>query len=178
MRAETDAEFAEYVRARQQQLLRAAYLVCGDAHLAEDLLQQALVKLALRWDKVRHEHPDAFVRRVLYRDAVSAWRRSRRESVGLADDGYAAVPEPAPEAAVGDRVDVHRALMQLTAKQRAVLVLRFFEDLPVTEVAGLLGCSEGAVKTQTHRGIRKLRRLLGAEAGVEITEEERDGSRI
>jgi RNA polymerase sigma-70 factor (sigma-E family) len=159
MRAETDAEFAEYVRARQQQLLRAAYLVCGDAHLAEDLLQQALVKLALRWDKVRHEHPDAFVRRVLYRDAVSAWRRSRRESVGLADDGYAAVPEPAPEAAVGDRVDVHRALMQLTAKQRAVLVLRFFEDRSEAETAELLGVGVGTVKSQTHAALERLRRV-------------------
>lgn len=80
--AEVDEDFAEYVRARQQRLLRAAYLVCGDEHLAQDLLQGALIKAALNWPKVRDGHPDAYVRRILYRDAVSAWRRRRREVVG------------------------------------------------------------------------------------------------
>ena len=92
MRHEVDEEFARYVRARQHRLLRAAYLVCGDAHLAEDLLQGALVKLAPRWDRVRDENPDAYVRRILYRDAVSSWRRTRRESLSplpLPDRGHA-----------------------------------------------------------------------------------------
>jgi RNA polymerase sigma factor (sigma-70 family) len=178
MRAETDAEFAEYVRARQQQFLRAAYLVCGDAHLAEDLLQQALVKLALRWDKIRGEHPDAFVRRVLFRDAVSAWRRTRHEHVGLDETGYAASP-PAqaggpgglvPGAAqagiedrvsdrVSDRVDLVRALMGLTVKQRAVLVLRYFEDRSEAETADLLGVSVGTVKSQTSAALARLRAI-------------------
>ncbi len=78
-----DAEFAEHVRARQGRLLRAAFLVCGDARLAEDLLQGALVKLAGNWAGLRDEHPDAYVRRIHYRDAVSSWRRRRREVVGL-----------------------------------------------------------------------------------------------
>ena len=173
MRAETDAEFVEYVRARQQQFLRAAYLVCGDAHLAEDLLQQALVKLALRWDKIRGEHPDAFVRRVLFRDAISAWRRTRREHVGLDETGYAAgspqlTPGPGAvvpgaddrvEDRVGDRIDLVRALMRLTVKQRAVLVLRYFEDLSEAETADLLGVSVGTVKSQTSAALARLRTI-------------------
>ena len=78
-----DVEFVEYVRARQHTLLRAAFLVCGDVHLAEDLLQGALVKLARRWEQVRDEAPDAYVRRILYRDAVSSWRKRRHEVVGF-----------------------------------------------------------------------------------------------
>jgi RNA polymerase sigma-70 factor (sigma-E family) len=174
MRAETDVEFAEYVRARQQQFLRAAYLVCGDAHLAEFLLQQALVKLALRWDKIRGEHPDAFVRRVLFRDAISAWRRTRREHVGLDETVYAAgSPQqaggpgaPLPGAAearvedrVGGRVDLVRALMGLTVKQRAVLVLRYFEDRSEGETADLLGVSVGTVKSQTSAALARLRAI-------------------
>lgn len=80
MREAMDADFAAYVRARQQGLLRAAYLVCGDRALAQDLLQDALVKLARQWDSVRHRNPDGFVRTVLYRDAVSTWRKRRREA--------------------------------------------------------------------------------------------------
>ena len=80
MRREVDEEFAQYVRARQHRLLRAAFLVCGDVHLAEDLLQGALVKLAARWERLRNENPDAYVRKILYRDAVSSWRRTRREA--------------------------------------------------------------------------------------------------
>jgi hypothetical protein len=73
------ADFVAFVQARQHRLLRAAYLICGDHHLAEDLLQGALVKLALRWSRVREGDPEAFLRTVVYRDAVSWWRRRRRE---------------------------------------------------------------------------------------------------
>ena len=93
MRHEVDEEFARYVRARQHRLLRAAYLVCGDAHLAEDLLQGAFAKLAGRWDKLRGENPDAYVRKILYRDAVSSWRKTRRES--LSSLPLIEVPDPA-----------------------------------------------------------------------------------
>ncbi len=154
MRHEVDEEFASYVRARQHRLLRAAYLVCGDAHLAEDLLQGALVKLALRWDRVRSENPDAYVRRILYRDAVSAWRRTRRESI-------AAVPPDRGHAdhssAVTDRLDLERALATLTPRQRAVVVLRYFEDRTEADTADVLGISVGTVKSQAHAALARMR---------------------
>ncbi|HET8594287.1 MAG TPA: SigE family RNA polymerase sigma factor [Intrasporangium sp.] len=153
-----DAEFADYVRARQHGLLRAAYLVCGDRQQAEDLVQQALVKLALRWETIRREHPDAFVRRVLYRDAVSSWRRTRRERVTLTP------PEPTPYAAhdtnVEAKVDLERALSRLAPRQRAVLVLRFFEDRSEAETAAILGISVGTVKSQTHDALSRIRTLV------------------
>ncbi len=158
MRRELDAEFAEYVRAREQQLLRAAYLVCGDAHLAEDLLQQALMKLALRWDKIRSENPDAFVRRVLYRDAVSSWRKTRRERV---TDGPVEHLGPSdPGAAAVTRLDVRQALLELTPKQRAVVVLRYFDDRTEAATADILGVSVGTVKSQAHAALARLRTLI------------------
>ena len=158
MRHDVDEEFARYVRARQHRLLRAAYLVCGDAHLAEDLLQGALTKLASRWDKIRHENPDAYVRRILYRDAVSSWRRTRRESVSSVP--LIEVPVPDRTSQTGQRVDLDRALAGLTPKQRAVVVLRFFEDRSEVETAEALGVSVGTVKSQTHAALAKLRALL------------------
>ena len=88
MRRSVDPDFASYVRSRQHVLLRSAHLVCGDRALAEDLLQEAFIKLALRWDRVREDNPDAYVRTILYRDAVSAWRKRRREVV-LGSPAYA-----------------------------------------------------------------------------------------
>ena len=156
---EVDEDFADYVRARQQRLLRAAYLVCGDEHLAQDLLQGALVKLALHWPKVRDEHPDAYVRRILYRDAVSAWRRRRHEVIG-ADVAFAAAT--APERVEGriDRIDLMRALDQLAPRQRAVIVLRYFEDRSEREIAETLGVSTGTVKSQAHDALRRLREIV------------------
>jgi RNA polymerase sigma-70 factor (sigma-E family) len=154
MPREVDEDFARYVRARQHALLRAAYLVCGDAHLAEDLLQQAFTKVALRWDRLRSENPDAYVRRILYRDAVSSWRRTRRESLveALPDQG-----RPDESASVVDRLDVARALAALTPKQRAVVVLRYFEDRSEADTAEVLGVSVGTVKSQTHAALARLR---------------------
>ena len=158
MRPEVDEEFARYVRARQHRLLRAAYLVCGDAHLAEDLLQGALTKLAARWDKLRHENPDAYVRRILYRDAVSSWRKTRRES--LSSVPLIEVPVHDRTSQTSQRVDLERALAELTPKQRAVVVLRFFEDRSEIEAAEALGVSVGTVKSQTHAALARLRALL------------------
>ena len=158
MRHEVDEDFARYVRARQHRLLRAAYLVCGDAHLAEDLLQGAFAKLAGRWEKVRAENPDAYVRRILYRDAVSSWRRTRRESLSSLTLVDVLVHDQSPR--TGQRVDLERALAELTPKQRAVVVLRFFEDRTEVESAEVLGVSVGTVKSQTHAALARLRTLL------------------
>lgn len=157
---EIDDEFATYVRARQHDLLRAAYLVSGDAHRAEDLLQMAFEKLALRWDTVRHGQPDAYVRRILYRDAISVWRRTRRERLSAEPPEPAGVEGLGPERTVDDRVDLHRALACLTLKQRAVVVLRFFEDRSEAETADILGVTVGTVKSQTHAALSKLRGLV------------------
>jgi RNA polymerase sigma-70 factor (sigma-E family) len=157
------AEYVEYVRSRQGVLLRAAYLVCGDRHLAEDLLQGALVKLARHWTQVRDERPDAYVRRILYRDAVSSWRRRRREVVGLESVPPGALPLSAAEQEeVERRLDVLRALDTLTPRQRATVVLRYVEDRSERDTAQILGCSVGTVKSQTHDALARLRRALPA----------------
>lgn len=160
MQREVDEEFARYVRARQHRLLRAAFLVCGDVHLAEDLLQGALAKLATRWERLREENPDAYVRKILYRDAVSSWRRTRRESLSIFPHLELPGAEPDRSAGTDERVDLLRALGQLTPKQRAVVVLRFFEDRSEADTAEALGVSVGTVKSQTHAALGRLRALL------------------
>lgn len=150
--------FAQFVYARGRALSRTAYLLTGDRHLAEDLLQTALGKTALRWPSLRATNPEAYVRRILYTTHVSAWRRKRVPEVL-----FGAMPEPVPvvnpaEAAVV-RVTIARALAQLTRKQRAVLVLRFFEDLSESQTAEVLGIGVGTVKSQTRDAAAKLRSL-------------------
>lgn len=159
------AAFEAFVEARRHRLLRSAFLVTGDLHLAEDLLQDALIKLALHWPRLRGE-PEAFVRTVLYRDAVSWWRKRRRErpTTSPPDQRVADLAEPAAL-----RLVFARALDRLTVKQRAVLVLRYFEDLPESAVAEVLGVSVGTVKSQTHLALRRLREVapeLGELAGL------------
>lgn len=153
MRADIDEDFADYVRARQRQLLRGAYLVCGDRHLAEDLLQQALVKLALRWDRIRTEDPDAYVRRILYRDAISSWHRSRGDRPDPFGGDRIFADEPSGPV---EPTSVHGVLLGLAPKRRAVLVLRFFEDRTEADTAEVLGLSDDAVKAQTHAAIAQL----------------------
>jgi RNA polymerase sigma-70 factor (sigma-E family) len=148
------ASFVAFVEARQRSLLRSAYLLTGDHHLAEDLLQVALTKLALRWERVRHGDPEAFVRKVLYHEMVSWWRRHRRERLEQ-------IPPERSEADAADaadrRVVLERALCRLTHKQRAVLVLRFYDDLTEAQTAELLGVSVGTVKSQAHAALQRLR---------------------
>ena len=160
MRRSVDPEFVSYVRSRQHVLLRSAYLVCGDRALAEDLLQEAFIKLALRWDRVREDNPDGYVRTILYRDAVSAWRKRRREVV------LDMVPERAETVAgltverLPERLALDEALAALTPRQRAIVVLRFYEDRSVMETADILGISDGTVKSQTHVALGHLRHSL------------------
>jgi RNA polymerase sigma-70 factor (sigma-E family) len=152
--------YTAFVRSRQAALMRTAYLLTGDRYRAEDLLQGALVALALHWPKVRDREPEGFVRTVLYRDAVSWWRRRRRERLG-------AVPQaPSPGDLAEDvtrRLVLQRALTALSPRQRAVVVLRFYEDLGVEQTAAVLGVSPGTVKSQTHDALRRLREQLRAD---------------
>lgn len=142
---------------RGHALLRAAYLLTGDAHAAEDLVQAALERCAGRWDKLG-EQPEAYVRRVMYHLNVSWWRRRRSRPESLVEE------PPETPAAGHDEATVVALLLQgalrrLTARQRTVLVLRFYEDLSEAQVADAMGCSVGTVKSQTSAALRRLRQL-------------------
>jgi len=152
-------EFARWASQRQLALLRTAVLICGDHHRAEDLVQEALTQVALRWRKLRDGHPDAYARRVIVNGNVSWWRRHRREVVSSEPDEPAQVPAAvhAGEDHSDRRIALHTALAALTPRQRAVIVLRYYEDLGERETAEVLGVSVGTVKSQTHMALRRLR---------------------
>lgn len=144
------AEFEDWVRVTSPALLRAAFLLCGDRHSSEDLVQVTLERVGMAWRRI-DDHPDAYARAVMYRSYARWWRRrGRRESV------MAAPPVSAAEDHAGlveRRVVVQAALAQLTRSQRAVLVLRYYEDLSERDTAAVLGCSVGAVKSQRHKAL-------------------------
>ncbi|MEV2217700.1 SigE family RNA polymerase sigma factor [Streptomyces sp. NPDC050997] len=150
--------FREFVDNRSSALLKTAVLLCGgDRHAGEDLLQSALVKAAGKWQRI--DEPEAYVRRILYRQQVSRWRlkwRGREVTVAEPPEGAGALDAAA---AADLRVVMREALSRLTARQRTVLVLRYFEDLPEADVARLLGCSVGTVRSTTHRSLARLRTL-------------------
>jgi RNA polymerase sigma-70 factor (sigma-E family) len=145
-------EFTRWARARQGHLLRASLLLTGDRQRAEDLVQEALAKVAMRWGRLRATSPDAYARTVMYHDHVSWWRKRRRE-VLTAYDVEVATADQGPER----RIALLAALGALTPRQRAVIVLRYFEDLTERQVAEVLGISVGTVKSQTHLSLRRLR---------------------
>jgi RNA polymerase sigma-70 factor (sigma-E family) len=149
--------FAAFVEEAWRRHLRLATLLSGDRHRGEDLLQDGLVKLYLRWGRVRNsDDPHAYLRRVLANDSVSRWRRTRRETLTSETpdraDHRAEMTEPHQQ--------LRLALMSLSRQQRAVVVLRYYADLSERQVAEELGCSLGSVKTQNHRAMAKLRELL------------------
>ncbi|MFC5730566.1 MULTISPECIES: SigE family RNA polymerase sigma factor [Nocardioides] len=150
-----DEGFSEWVGGVERQLLRSAYLLTGDLQRAEDLLQEALVKVALRWRRLRAENPTAYARRILVRDNVSAWRRRREtpvaDVVGSDLQGDMVSSDPETE------LVVRRALARLTPAQRAVLVLRHFDDLSERQTAEVLGVSVGTVKSQNAAALARLR---------------------
>jgi len=152
-----DDGFREFVRARIGPLSRVAYLLTGDHHAAEDLLQSALMKLAGRWGRLAADgHPEAYLRKVLYHEHISAWRRrSRRPEVWLSLPERGTGVDEADE--VVRRLVLRQALDKLTRKQRSVLVLRYFEDLSEADTADALDCSVGTVKSQTNYALGRLR---------------------
>jgi RNA polymerase sigma-70 factor (sigma-E family) len=156
-----DDEFRGFVAARQHALLRTAFLLTADQGLAEDLVQTALEKTLRRWSVGGEPASlEAYVRRVMYREQVSRWRRRRVVEVPAAE-----LPEwrldSGGDDAVEDHLVLQRALHQLGRRQRAVLVLRYFEDLSEQQVADVLGISLGTVKSQAHRGLVRLREAFG-----------------
>ncbi|MFC4786080.1 SigE family RNA polymerase sigma factor [Nocardioides sp. MAHUQ-72] len=151
----TSVGFDDFVAARSSGLLRTAYLLTHDHALAEDLLQTALTKAWFAWGRIEG-HPEPYVRRILVNTYASWWRR--RWNGELATDE---LPEPASGTDVADRADTGRdlwtAMERLPRRMRAVVVLRYFEDLTEAETARLLGCSVGTVKSQTSKALAKLR---------------------
>jgi RNA polymerase sigma-70 factor (sigma-E family) len=161
MREAREREFDEFVLARQQRMLRTAYLLCGDWHLAEDLTQNALAKVYVAWARIqRVDNVDAYVHRMLFRTYIDTYRRRRKQEILSA-----AVPDVPDAEANGEvRMALLAALARVTPRYRAVLVLRFWEDRSVSEAAEALGISEGSVKSHTHRGLQQLRSVLGDQA--------------
>lgn len=153
---ETDAPFTEWAAARQHALLRTAVLLTGDLHRGEDLVQDALAKVALRWSRLSSGSPEAYARQILVRDNISWWRRNR--ALVIVDDPPE-TPAPHDDDDSERRLMLQTALSRLSPKQRAVLVLRFYEDLTEQDTANTLGVSVGTVKSQTHDALRRLRVL-------------------
>lgn len=149
--------FDAWAAAHERRLLRSAYLLTGDLHRAQDLVQEALIKVALRWPRLRDGDPLAYARRVVARDHVSWWRRWRRETVGGAGAGDAADDICAASSDPDVALVVARALARLTVAQRAVLVLRHFDDLTERQTAAVLGVSVGTVKSQNAAALARLR---------------------
>ena len=150
-----DEAFEQYVHARGRVLLRFAYVLCGDHHLAEDLVQEVLAKAHRRWSRIEAEQPDAYLRQALVRTHLSWWRRlSNRETPRevMADS---AGPDFAQHMAVRD--ELWRLLASLPKAQRTVLVLRFFEDLDDARIAEVMACSQATVRVHAFRGLSKLR---------------------
>lgn len=146
--------FTAWAASRQRAMLRTAVLLTGDLHRAEDLVQDALTRVALRWTRLRHQQPEAYARQVMVRANISWWRKRRLDVVG----------DPPDDARASDRdherpLLVRAALARLTGRQRTVLVLRFYADLSVAQTAAAMGTSEGTVKSQTSVALRRLREL-------------------
>ncbi|GAT66212.1 RNA polymerase sigma factor [Planomonospora sphaerica] len=155
--------FHEFVRTRQQSLMRTAYLLTGNAHLAEDLLQTVLTRVAAHWVKLsRGGNPEAYARKALVNQTIS-WRRRKQIELPEAEPPEHAGPGPLHDEATVRRIALHHALARLTPKQRAVIVLRFYEDRTEHETAQLMGVSIGTVKSQTSYALSKLRALTPEE---------------
>lgn len=150
-----DAEFSAYLQGRQGALLRIAYLLTGDAHTAEDVVQTAFAKLYLSWGRAAQGSLDAYVRRIVVNEAHSIWRRPWRRREVSAD----VLPEHGrtPEYDDGRAAEVWRAVSRLPKRQRAVIVLRYYEDLSEAEIAEVLEISPGTVKSQASRALATLR---------------------
>lgn len=146
------ATFERYAAERYPALRRLAFLLCGDWHAAEDVVQDALLRCERRWDRIDADDPHAYVRRAVVNGA-SSWRQRRRRHLPL-EETWAG---PDAVAATDDRQVLLQALRGLPARQRQVLVLRFYEQLTEAEIATALGIAVGTVKSRAARGLSALR---------------------
>ena len=148
-----EADFNAFVVARSSALMRTAYLLTQDHQLAEDLVQTALFRTALHWQRITGD-PENYARRILYTESISWWRRRSRRVA----ESAARYDEPSGAGADVDlQLSVERALQRLTPRQRAVLVLRYYEDLTEVEAARVLGVGVGTVKSMHRQALARLR---------------------
>jgi RNA polymerase sigma-70 factor (sigma-E family) len=163
-----EPSFDQFVRTRSPALLRSAYLLTGDQHLAEDLVQSALALTHRAWRRLYTAgNAEAYTRRTMYHLQVSRWRRKR-----VAESFTGQVPEGADAdhaELTALRLSLRSALSQLTTKQRAVIVLRFFDDLSEAQAAESLGVSIGTIKSQTAKALARLRELAPDLNGIDIS---------
>ncbi len=156
-----DSDFDEFMSAHWASLFRTAYLLTGDSHLAEDLLQTAFAKVYLSWSKISTMgQPVAYTRKIVTNQAMSWWRRSSSSevpSLDISGDHHAGHEDQVTQASV-----VWAALATLPTKQRAVMVLRYYEDLSEAEIADTLGISTGSVKSHASAARTTLAQRLGA----------------
>lgn len=165
-RSSRDEEFRAFVDASGRSLIRCAYLLTRDHHLAEDLTQAALTKVALRWWRLGSpDNAVAYARRAVYREYLSWWKVGRNREIPI--DTTPERGGPSFDDASIDRMALSEAITKLSPKQRAVILLRFYDDRSVDETAEVLGCSAGTVKSQTHAAIAKLRELCADLADFE-----------
>lgn len=150
--------FREFVAARGTALSRTAFLLCGDHAAAQDLAQEALIKTARHWNRVRNGNPEGYVRKVMLNHHLSWWRRrGRHEYTTAAPPAAVAADTTGP---VADRLAMRAALAGLPPRQRAVIVLRYFEDMSEKDIAAALGVSAGTVKRQASSALANLRKVL------------------
>lgn len=161
MDAGAEEEFRQFVEARWPALVRTAYLLTGDRGRAEDLVQQVLVKVHRRWTHIAHaESPYAYTRAALANESASWWRR-KRVAESLGDVPIHADRDPGDAYAAYDtRDELARAVLALPPRMRAVVVLRYFDDLSEADTAAALGMSVGSAKSQASRGLERLRAVL------------------
>jgi RNA polymerase sigma-70 factor (sigma-E family) len=163
--AASDMPFEDFVAAASSRLFTLALLVCGHHRAeAEDLLQGVLERAYRRWGRIcRDGDPERYVRRMLVNASVDRWRRLRRKPelpVSEPETGQSVADQ---SSVVADRDQLLRALGTLPARQRAVIVLRYLEDLTEAQTSAVLGCSEGTVKSQASRALGKLRQAVSAD---------------
>jgi RNA polymerase sigma-70 factor (sigma-E family) len=158
-----DQEFSEFYTARGPALRRTAYLIVRDWHLAEDVTQQAFSRLYVAWPRVRAETREAYARKAVVNTALSQLRRRTEAPTDVLPERSAPVDESGP----GTGLDLGSALGLLPDRQRAIVALRFLDDLSVAEVARVLGIAEGTVKSQTARALTTLRDHLPALVAME-----------
>jgi RNA polymerase sigma-70 factor (sigma-E family) len=155
------ATFAEYVSARTTALHRAAYLMVGDVGLAQDLVQEALVKTYIAWPRLRDSGAaETYTRKAITTTAIG-WFRRKRWAAERSSDRPPDTPAPGHADGVADRTWLWQCLQRLPARQRVAIVLRYYEDLTEAQTAEAMGCAVGTVKSQVSAGLAKLRTLVG-----------------
>lgn len=159
--ATQEEAFGEVFTAHRDQVFALALRLCGDRMLAEDAAAEAFAKTYVHWRKGRVENVGAYLRRAVVNEINSVWRRRAVERAWREQRNSDGRGTPSFDAQLADAVAFRQALARLSPRQRSALALRYWADLPEAEIADALGCSTGAVKSYVHRGVERLRQLLG-----------------